>query len=33
MLLILFTSLIAPLFVGITIKLFSRWLDDKDKTE
>ncbi|MCT0017765.1 type I toxin-antitoxin system Fst family toxin [Lactococcus lactis subsp. lactis] len=33
MLLILFTSLIAPLFVGIAIKLFSRWLDDKDKTE
>ncbi|EQC55367.1 MULTISPECIES: type I toxin-antitoxin system Fst family toxin [Lactococcus] len=33
MLLILFTSLIAPLFVSIAIKLFSRWLDDKDETK
>lgn len=33
MLTTLFTTVIAPILVGIIIKLFSRWLDEKDNNK
>ena len=30
MLLTLFTAIIAPILVGVVLKLFSHWLDKKD---